>query len=448
MTGDRQARLRLMGMAFIAATGVLTVIIFSGVFRRPFEPDTRKVVVEFDHAAQLHAGDQVRLEGDIDGKVTSVKPSPTPEAARVTLAVNEDAGPIYADARARLREKTLLGGAFYVDLQRGTPGAGALGDRVITTDRTSVQTEIEDITDIFREDAVTGLQTLPGEIATSLSDPAKPVTALRTANSVAHDAGVAVDAVRGQQPGQDLPRLVHSTAKAVAALDTPTDDIRTVVSGAAATLQTTGRRAAEIEQAIQAGPGVTSDMTHTLARLDGTLGVARGLIGRLEQGVPAIAPTLRELRPTLPLTTRTLNNAKPLLREIGHTASAGGRLGKELTPVLDTATPSLKRLDKTILPYLARKDPITGYSTTVMIGGFASGFAGVAMQKDQNGHFVRFAASAGASSAYLPCSSTLIDPTAKSVLACDTFNTAIKNYLSYLPPGLTGGSTKSRGRKK
>lgn len=450
MTTGQQARLRLIGASFIAVVLVLTVAIFAGVHRAPFEPDTRKVVVEFEHAAQLHKGDQVRLEGDVEGKVTEIEPSPTPENARVTLSVEKDAGPIYADARARLRIKTLLGGSFYIDIDRGTRGAGPLGSKMIGTDRTSVQTEVEDLTDVFREDAVTGLQALPKEFGKALADPEPPAKVLQTVNDIAKDAGVAVYALRGQEPGEDLPRLVQSTSRAVAALNTPTDDIRTVVSGAAATLETTGRRSAELRQTIAAGPGVTYDMANTLARLDGTLDVARGLIGRLDKGVPLVAPTFKELRPTLPLADQTLRNATPLLREVGDTARAGGELGTELDPVLTGAQPTFKRADRTILPYLGRKDPIDGYSTTVMIGGFLAGFGGVTTMQDQNGHYVRFPASLGgpnSPSLYVPCSSSIIDANAASQLACDTLNTALKTYLTYFPPA-PGSASKKGGRNR
>jgi virulence factor Mce-like protein len=450
MTTGHVARLRLIGAAFIAVVLILTVAVFAGVHRKPFEPSTRKVVVEFEKAAQLHTGDQVRLEGDIDGKVEKVEPSPTPENARVTLRVDKDAGPIYADARARLREKTLLGGAFYVDIDRGTRGAGPLGSKIITTDRTSVQTEIEDITDVFREDAVSGLQTLPKEFGKALADPAPPAKVLSTVNDIAKDAGAAVYALRGRQPGKDLPRLVQSTSRAVKALDTPTDDLRTVVAGAAATLQTTGRRSAELRQTIAAGPGATYDMAHTLARLDGTLDVARGLIHRLDRSAPLVAPTFKELHPTLALADDTLRRNTPLIAEIGNTARAGGQLGTQLDPILTGAQPTFTRADKTILPYLARKDPVDGYSTTVMIGGFLAGFGGVTTMQDQLGHYVRFPASFGgpnSPSLYLPCSSSLIDPNAASQLACDTLNTALKTYLSYFPPGPSAKAAKG-GRNR
>jgi virulence factor Mce-like protein len=448
-TGHAQ-RLRLIGAAFIAVVLVLTVVIFAGVQRKPFEASTHKVVVEFEKAAQLHPGDQVRLEGDINGKVEKIEQSPTPENARVTLRVDEDAGPIYADARARLREKTLLGGAFYVDIDRGTKGAGPLGDKIIGTSRTSVQTEIEDITDVFRQDAVTGLQTLPKEFGKALANPAPPVKVLQTANTIAPDAAKAVYALRGQQPGKDLPRLVHSTSRAVKALDTPTDDIRTVVAGAAATLQTTGRRSAELRETIAAGPGATYDMAHTLARLDGTLDVARGLIHRLDRSAPLVAPTFKELNPTLSLADDTLRKNTPLIAEIGNTARAGGQLGTQLDPILTGAKPTFTRADDTILPYLGRKDPVDGYSTTVMVGGFLAGFGGVTTMQDQLGHYVRFPASLGTDSPslYLPCSSSIVDPNAASQLACDTLNTALKTYLSYFPPPVGSGAKKTGGRNR
>ena len=396
MTRARTMSLEMIGVLATAGLVLVTIVIFSGAYRAPFEGgDVRVVTVDFETAAQLHKGDQVRMEGNVEGKVTDIEPAPEPEEARATLEVEPDAGPIYADARARLRAKTLLAGAFYVDLDRGTKGAGPLGERVITTDRTSVQVEVEDVTDIFRDGAVTGFQTLPGEFATALSEPESLPEALRVFNRIAEDAGTAVNAARGTDPGHDLPELVSATAKTVEALDTPTDRLRTVVSGAAATLEVTGRRSAELRQTIDAGPAVTSDLTTTLARLDGTLDNARGLVARLLPAAPALAPTLAELRPTLVSTDALLDHAKPLVRALRPTISSLARTGGKGVPLVDGLKPSLNRVGDNILPYFARKDPETGKSTTVMIGGTAAGFGGASAQQDLNGHFIRFPASVG-----------------------------------------------------
>jgi hypothetical protein len=77
----------------------------------------------------------------------------------------------------------------------------------------------------------------------------------------------------------------------------------------------------------------------------------------------------------------------------------------------------------------------------VMIGGTAAGFGGGSSgQLDENGRFIRFPASIGASSVYLPCTSSLIGTNSTSLLKCDGFNTALANYLSYLPKFGNGGS--------
>lgn len=436
---------KLAVVLFLGATAV----IFSGAFRKPFEPDTRTVTANFERAPQLRAGDQVRLEGNVEGKVDSIEAGADARQVRVTMKVENDSGPIYANARARLGFKTLLGGVFYVDLDRGSEGAGPLGAKVIPLRNTSVQAEIEDVTDIFRDGSVTGLQALPGQLATGLSDAAGVKGTLRTLGDVAPDASKGLTALRGREPGRDLPEVVDAVASTVRALDTGNDEVRTLVAGAAQTVRVTGQRSQELRATLSALPSVTFDMTSTFARLDTTLDIARGLVGRLQPAADDVAPTLAALRPTLDATSRLLRDARPLTRTLPATLGTLGVASRQLVPLVDDLTPSLTRLDQTILPYLARKDPQTGKSTSVMIGGFAAGFGGSAGQQDGNGHFIRFPASIGASSAYIPCRSSFVDADAASLLACDTFNQTLANYLQYLPKtGFTAtGNTSGRAGK-
>lgn len=439
MSRLRNLSMPALGLAATLLGLLVTVVAFSGIWRTPFQGAGTRIVADFERAAQLRKGDEVRIDGNIDGKVTDIEPAPHPEEARVTMEVDKDAGAVYADARARLRVKTLLAGAFYVALDRGTPSAGPLGNRVIPSSRTSVQVEIEDVTDIFRGPAVKGFQTLPGEVAKALEDPAAPAAAVRTAAGVAPQATDGLRAVRGADPGRDLPEVVAATADTVRALDSDSGDLRRLVSGAAATLDVTGRRAAEIRATIAAGPSVTRDLTTTLARLDGTLDTARGLVRRLEPSTADVAPTLRALRPALVETHGLLHGALPTLRTFVNAEDSLTPFSPATNVLLDRLQPAFKRLDETILPYIGRKDPVTGHTTAVMIGGTAAGFGGAAGQQDGNGHFIRFPASVGASSVYIPCTSRFIDANAANVLACAELDDALRTYLRYLPP-LTGSA--------
>lgn len=424
---------RVIGTSAVVLGFAMTLVIFTQIFRVPFAPDTRTITADFASAAQLRAGEQVRMEGNVEGKIESVEPHDG--SARVTMTVETDAGPVYADASARLRFKTLLGGSFYVEVERGTEAAGPLGPTVIPTTRTQVQNEIEDLTTVIRDGAVTGLQTLPGELGTALAETAAPGEGLATLSDIAPDAQSTVNALRGLERGVDMPELIHATAETVDALDADNDEIRTLVSGAAATLQTTAARSTELRTTLDAAPDVAFDLDATLARLDGTLGIARGLVSRLNGPAPDVAPTLAQLQPTLDSTASLLDAAGPIVAQAPGTIAALTRTGEQLAPLADGLAPALRRIDETILPYMARKDAGTGKSTSVMIGGFLAGGigAGGAARKDANGHFIAFPASLGASSAYIPCRSSLVDPDAKSQLACDSFNEAFGNYLKYLP---------------
>jgi ABC-type transporter Mla subunit MlaD len=426
---------RLVGMFALAGFTVITLLAFTGIFRKPFEPGSHTVTAMFDRAAQVYPGDEVRISGDIDGSVTKVTRSATANESEVTMKVDNSAGPIYADASAQTRIKTLLAGSFYIAIDRGTPGAGALGDKVIQRENTHTQVELEDVTDIFKEGALEGFKTLPTQTAAAFSDAPAIAGDLSTVDRIAPNAAVALDALRGQEKGTDLPRVVQATARAVKAIDTGNDDLRTLVSGAAATLQTTGNRAAEIRATIKASPSVAYDLTTTLHRLDHTLDVADGLFDRLGPAAPELAPALVALEPSLDNTRGLLNAAVPVLRQAPALLDALGSAARSAVPLVNGLRPALRKVDKTILPYFGAVDPETGHTTTVMIGGTAAGFGGAGGQEDANGHFIRFPASAGLSSpsVYLPCKSSLIDPDAGSLLKCDQFNDVVTNYLNYLP---------------
>jgi virulence factor Mce-like protein len=431
---------RVLGAAAIAFTIALIAVTFTGIYRAPFSGSSRTVVAVFQRAPQLYSGDEVRLDGRIDGSVTGVQSIPSGTEAKVTMSLDSGAGPLYADARARLAMKTLLGGSFYVEIDRGDRAAGPLGSATIPLSRTSVQVEIEDVTDIFRGAAMQGFKTLMSQTATMLADPGEPAGDLAIANRIAPAATAGLRGIRGVHAGYDLPALVHSAAQAVHALDSPTDQLHTLVSGAAATFNVTGARSQDIARTIAALPSVSTQLTSTLGRVDGTLSIADRLIARLTPTAPSVAPTLADLRPALNSTNGLLVAARPLLAALPpllvrlKTTSASG------VPLIDQLRPALDQFDNVILPYLGAKDPDTGYSTTVMIGGTAAGFGGGSSgQLDENGRFIRFPASIGASSVYLPCTSSLIGTNSTSLLKCDDFNTAIGNYLSYLPK-LAGGS--------
>ena len=309
---DRRAALGLAALAFatlmmaLAGTGTLHYLV---------SPQSRhEVKVQFANAKQLHKGDDVRIDGVQAGEVDRLDPDPGGRTTTVTLKVNDDAAQLYRDTRATARWKTVLGGAFYVDLDPGSPHTGALGSQKIPASRTAAQVELDDITTVLQPNAVRGLHTLAPELKAGLSNTKAPGELLNAVADISSDAEQGLGALRGEIPARDLRTLVAQTARTVQAIDRPNDRVRELVAGAAATLQTTGARAADLERTISAAPAVMRDADTTLTRVHGTLDLADPLLARLRAPAGEVAPTLAKLRPTLGGADRLVRRAEPLLR--------------------------------------------------------------------------------------------------------------------------------------
>jgi phospholipid/cholesterol/gamma-HCH transport system substrate-binding protein len=397
--------------------------------------DMRTVKADFADVQQLHEGDTVRIDGVEAGEVEAIRLDRDGRGATVSMKVKRSAGPVYRDAAAGVRWKLLLGANFYVDLERGSPQAGDLGESIIPRARTSKQVELEDITDATRGDAQQGLRELPDELARALRDPAAPGDAL----AALADAGPALShglpPLRGAGQRRDLRSVVKEAAALVRTLDTRGDELRTLVGGLGATMETTAARQADLRRTLADAPAITRRADTTLVQLDRTLALADPVIRGLRGPAPQVAPTLRALRPTLQGANRLARRAVPLLRSLRPAISSLGAAAADGVPLLDELDPSLVRLDETILPYLGEKDPVTKLSASQLIGPTVGGLgAGAAGQQDQNGHFIRFPATAGSSPAYLPCQTYVGNPDkAEELVTCQTLQEALQTLLTYEP---------------
>jgi virulence factor Mce-like protein len=432
----------LLGGVVLAVSLLLMVGILSQKITMDFGGGGDRVVdATFVNAQQLHEGDSVRIAGVPVGTVKTIKLEDGARAATVSLGLDDSAGPLYRDATAQVRWKTALGGAFYVDLKRGTNKAGDLGGATIAQSNTSGQVEVEDLTSVIANGARSGLQTLPGELGKALADPQEPAQALRKLADVSPSVAAGLGAVRGQHRDRDLRRLLSATAKTVAALDSPTDDMRGVVSGAAATLSTTGARQAELRSTIAAAPATISHTQATFTRLDGTLDLADGLIAKLHGPATQVGPTLNELRPTVVRANDLLHESVPLLRSLRPAVTSLARVSRQGVPLLDEVQPSIDKVDKTILPFLDEVDPETQRTTAEMIGPTFAGLgAGAAGQEDDNGHFIRFPATSGSSPLYLPCQIYFGNPDKDKIVACESLQKDLDRFLKYNPLGPIQGT--------
>ncbi len=432
---------RTLGLAALGVVTALVLISLTQVLSDLGGEDMRTVRAVFADSQQLRKGDAVRVQGLDAGKVVSTTLQPDGRTALVTMDVKTSVGPLYSDARAVLRWQTVLGGHFSVDLERGSAARGPL-DTTIPVTRTARQVEVDDIASVISGDARRGLQTLPRELAKGFADPAAPAKLLDTVGRIAPDAQRGLNAVRGAQPDDDLKHLVKATASTVRALDAPQDALRRVVSGAATTLTTVAARGDDVRALEARSPATLREVSATAGALRGTLRAANPLLAKVAPPAGQVKATFDRLRPAVAQADDVARRAVPLLRALQPALHSLAGTADRGLPLLKALQPTFDRLDRTILPYLAEKDPGTGKSTAVMIGGtFAGLAAGAGGQMDANGHFIRFPATVGSSNVNsIPCQVYLGNPDAKQLVACQEVQQILATMIGYNPLGPTPGT--------
>jgi len=433
----KQHNTLLIGAAVVGGLLLACVVVFSGMLERATREGGREVTATFRTTARLAKGSPVRVRGVDAGRVSDLTYDAQRHLAVAKLTVFDDVGPVYANARAEVRWRTVLGGNYAINLDPGTPASGALPGGVIDERHTGSQVEVDELLTALQRDPRTGLKTLLTEVPPALRDRDGLANALDALGDTAPKLETALSAVRGQQDA-DLRRLIRSTSATVAGLDTTRRTVRDVVEGGAATFATTGGRAAEIQASLDRLGADQPAIRRTLRALRGTLAQTDPLISSLDRAAPAVAPTVAGLRPLLRDTDTVLSRAQPLVRSLRPATRALATAARVGTPVLDELLPILDRVNATILPDLAKKDQVTGRSTYAMIGPTLSSVTAAASMFDSVSHIVTLSGGGGERSLdTLPCSTYFTDPTAAQLATCED----IGGYLARL---LGGGPRRKR----
>jgi len=424
----------VLGALMITVLLAIVVAIDTGLISSKLSEGGRTLRAEFHDTGQLKKGNPVRIDGVVAGRVEDLELAPRGRSAIVEMTLFDSAGTIHADARARIRWRTALGGTFAIDLTTGSPTQAALGSRTIPLSRTENQMEIEDAIAFGRGAAKDGLRTTLDELPAALH-PEPVTTAVTKLDDEAPALAATLAAVRGSREA-GLRRVVRATAKTVRAIDTPDDAVRRVIEGAATAVGVTARRSKDLQRTLALTGRIQPQVRRTLGQLRTTLVKADPLIARLSTAAPTVAPTLSRLRPTVRSADRLLATARPVAQDLRRAARSLAATSKSGAKLVDELTPSIGRLANTILPALAERDPVTELRTYQIIGPTIASLNGAASTFDSEGHLFRFPALGGERSVanLTPCNVLLTDPEASAILKCNQMLGGLKRALGYRPP--------------
>jgi virulence factor Mce-like protein len=413
--------------------------------------DGYTIKAEFASSANVTPGKTpVRYRGVEVGTVEKLERRPNADGVTVTMRIDkdEDEFRLRRDARADILWRTLLGFAFYIELDEGSDPAPLPEGGTIPLANTSTQVEADQVLAAVDAPSRAGIRALFREFDEGFNAESEAGRAIDRVAPAMRQVGPGVDALRGTQAG-DLTRTVREAGRLMSALGRDRDALGGVVTSGATTLGVTAARRANIGGILRNGRSTLDETTATMRRTRTTLEVLdpvaqdlRPGARRLDEASRAVRPALVALDPLLVDARPTLADLRPALRRLRGTAREG-------TPFLKDLEVPLDRTNNTILPGLEEKSPMVELPTYSLIGPTFSAVSASASLFDANGHVQKFTPFTPGERALgpLPCSTNLYN----GVIDCSDITKVIGSVLGVPPttsapaPGRAAGSARDAG---
>jgi virulence factor Mce-like protein len=316
----------------------------------PFKAQGYRLKVSFGEATQLAQEADVRISGVPVGKVKDIEANKQTGRSDATIELKPEYAPLPSDAKAILRQKTLLG-ETYVELTPGTPSAKKVPDGGrLATGQVADTVELDEILRAFDPQTRAAFQNWIQTQAQALHGRGQDINdALGNLAPFAQDTTKVLEILNAQKAG--VRQLVRNTGEVFDALSERDGQLAGLITNSNKVFATTAARDRELQAAFKALPTFERESQTTLKRLSKFSANANPVVTDLRPAAKQLSPTLVELskispdlkalfrsidplvaasKQGLPATTEFLDQLHPLL------ANFDGPL-KQLNPILDGA---------------------------------------------------------------------------------------------------------------
>jgi ABC-type transporter Mla subunit MlaD len=348
----------------------------------PFKPASYRVSADFPEAITLSKEAEVRISGVTVGKVKELELPESGNSTRAVMEIDPEFAPISSDARAILRQKTLLG-ETYVELSSGSQVDPGTGEVIEQAEGQTAQTGSSDVSigELSGDDAVHPIeegghledaqvaeQVQIDEIFNGFDQETRNNFRLWMRNSAiavdgrgldlndsfgnigpfSEDASDVLATLREQE--EALRGVVRNTGSVFEALTARDQELAGAIVGSNRTFGALASRDEALAETFQILPTFEMESRLTLDRLQSFAANAGPLMRDLRPVARDVSPTLRDLRRLAPNARRLFVNLNPLIK-----ASITGL--PALRNVVDELQPVTRALD----PTLANFNPILRY---------------------------------------------------------------------------------------
>jgi phospholipid/cholesterol/gamma-HCH transport system substrate-binding protein len=348
----------------------------------PFKPESYRFTADFPEAITLQKEADVRIGGVSVGKVKDIGLAPESEchtnptvcnATRATIEIDPQYAPISSDAKAILRQKTLLG-ETYIELTTGSQVQPGQSSSTTSAQSSSIdvgqlsggdaphpipegghlaQTQVQDQTQIdeifqgFDKPTREAFQSWMQNGALAINGRGLDLNdAFGNLGPFASDASDVLGTLRSQE--QSLRTLVHDTGDVFAALTAHDQALAGAVVGANRTFGALASQSKALSDTFNIFPTFENEGRLTLNRLKGFAEDARPVFHDLRPVARNLSPTLRDVRRLAPKAHKLFENFDPLIKASATGFPSLGSFLRELRPVMDGLDPFLQNLNPVV----------------------------------------------------------------------------------------------------
>ena len=417
-------RLLTMVLFALSCFGLLLFLWLSFGGPTPLKPKGYRFKVAFPEATQLGLEADVRVAGVSVGKVRKKEIDDAhPNRTIATLEIESKYAPISKDAKAILRQKTLLG-ETYVEMTAGTKKSGKIPENgFLANSRVADSTQLDEIFQALDPKTRASFRTWQQELATGITDRGRDVNdAFGNLPRFAADATDVLTVLDTQD--EAVRRLFRNTGNVFNALTQNEAQLRNLITNSSDVFEATSKRQDALAETFAIFPTFLDESKATQKRLETFSRKTDPLIQDLRPVARDLKPTLRDTRALAPDLERFFRNLDPLI-----TVSKTGL--PALEDVLNGARPLLGELQ----PFLEQLNPILEWleyhqRTTA---DFISNGAGALVDTtetftpEERGHYLR-----------------QFGPKGQETAAMYPNRTATNRGNAYLPPSALSGEKRAR----
>ena len=338
------ARLAVMVGFALSCFGLLLFlwVAFGGPI--PLRAEGYRLTASFPEATQLAQEADVRISGVPVGRVKTIEPNRRTGRSDVVIELKPRYAPLPSDARAILRQKTLLG-ETYVELTPGTRSAPALADGGhLPVAQVSPTVELDEIFRAFDPKTRDAFRVWMQTQAEAVDGRGEDLNAaLGNLAPFAEQTAGLVDTLNSQQGA--LRRVVRDTGQVFGALTERRGQLRGLITNANTLFATTARRDRELQAVFRILPTFARESAQSLDRLETFARQTDPLVTQLRPAARELSPTLERLQAIAPDLRGFFTELGPLARASKTGFPAARRVLDELRPLLAQLDPTLRELN-------------------------------------------------------------------------------------------------------